>query len=81
MMKYALVNNNTKKVENIIIASDDFTMPGFELVKLQEGQKVNIGDIWNGINFIPSEPQIPTIEERLEALEVAMLEMVLGGAD
>lgn len=26
-------------------------------------------------------PQLPTQEERLEALEVAMLELVLGGAD
>lgn len=27
------------------------------------------------------EPQLPTIEERLEALELAMLEVVLGGAE
>ena len=27
------------------------------------------------------EPQLPTMEERLEALELAMLEVVLGGAE
>lgn len=27
------------------------------------------------------EPHLPTMEERLEALEAAMLELVLGGAD
>lgn len=44
-----------------------------------------LGQIKQGDIFVTPEPepvsQLPSQEERLEALEVAMLELILGGAD
>lgn len=80
--KYAVIKNGT--VENIIVAQNGFKLDGYDLIEIQEEQKVNIGDSWDGSNFIPTlepEPHLPTLEERLAALEVAMLELILGGVE
>ena len=42
---------------------------------------------WNGMEWVEEgeppepQPQVPTPEERLEALEAAMLELILGGVE
>ena len=84
MARYAVVKNGS--VKNIILAPNEFSLDGYDLIELQEGQGVNIGDSWDGASFIPApkpepEPHLPTMEERLEALEVAMLELILGGVE
>lgn len=77
-MKKAVVENGV--VTNIIVADASFNPPGMTLIDI-DSERVAIDDIWDGEKFIPAQPklQLPTQDERIEALESAMLELVLGG--
>lgn len=83
-MRKALIENGV--VTNIILAGEDFEPSNVVLVSIKDEQEqVAIGDFWDGDAFIKPGPepepdtQIPTTDERIEALELAMLELVLGG--
>lgn len=82
MDRYAVIKDGV--VKNIIVALGNFHIDGHELIRLDSSQNVSIGDIWDGDEFIPApepEPQPPSQEERIVALEAAMLELILGGAE
>lgn len=69
-MKKAVIKNGV--VTNIIIADDDFQLPGTELISLGDDDKIDIGYIWDGEKFNPPEPVIefePIDEEKLAMAE------------
>lgn len=81
MIKYCVIKNTTKVIDGsnnsaeIMIQNAEnagYTVAEIEILTEEEfGARVEAE---------PKPPQTPTDKERLEALELAMLEMVLGGA-
>ena len=68
-------------VQNVIVAKEGFALPGYTVVLAPTAA---IGDLWDGEQFIPKqvepEPSKPPTElERIEALEAALLEVILNG--
>ena len=73
-MRKAVIKNGV--VTNIIVADDDFQLPGFELVSLRDDERIRIGYIWDGEKFNPPEPAIefePIDEEKLAMAEAIIL--------
>lgn len=56
----AKIDNNTNKVVNVIEAPDDWSEDGFTFII---NDKVNKGDIWNGIDFVPPIPDPPSADD------------------
>lgn len=76
--RYAVINN-ANIVENIIIADEGFRLEGKNLINV-DNVTCNVGDKYESGIFIPVkiEPVIntPSTEERLEAVELAILNLL-----
>lgn len=81
-MRYCVIKNTTKVIDGSENPDDimfqnarnaGFAEAEVEILTEEEYQVRKATE--------PKPPQMPTTEERLEALEVAMLELVLGGAE
>jgi hypothetical protein len=81
-MRYCVIKNTTKVIDGSENPDDimfqnaqsaGFTESEVEILTEAEYQARKATE--------PKPPQLPTAEERLEALEFAMLELVLGGAE
>ncbi len=72
-MRYAVIKNNI--CVNVIVAEPDFVAE-IGAVEIPDG--FGIGDIYANSEWskAPEPEPIPTAEERIEALEAAMLEMM-----
>ncbi len=72
-MRYAIIENN--KCVNVIVAEPDFAT---EIGAVEIPNGFGIGDIYANDEWskAPVPEPMPTAEERIEALEAAMLEMM-----
>lgn len=74
---YAVINSDGI-VENIIVADDEFVLEGKLLVNIN-GINCNIGNRYENGEFADEEKDIantPELEDRIEALEMALLELL-----
>lgn len=55
-MRYAVVENATNLVDNVVEADAAFQIPDHSMVP---GEEANIGDTYDGTNFIP--PPLPPL--------------------
>lgn len=83
-MRFAVIND-ASMVENIIVANDDFILPGFTLVKSDGLPDAVIGATWDGANFtapIPVSPPppgpMPLTSEQSQAVAFIAQNVVLN---
>lgn len=78
----ALIEVATGRVKNVILAGDDFAAPAGHT--LLDSESASPGDLWDGVKFTPAPviappPQpVEVIEDRVDALEGAAGETVIG---